>query len=99
MKATITYEMRYEPHPWNDGLAKQGVRAWCLVKVTRPAIGPMSSEPVALFDRDSEAEVFQGHVLAESLDGQLLTIDPEVRELYVRRDVEATYGTGSGRVR
>ena len=82
MNATITYRMEYLPHPWNEKRRSRGTRAWCLVKVVTPAVGPKSAEPVAIFDWDSEAERFMGHVFALGLDGKLVTIDSDYKELF-----------------
>lgn len=81
MKATITYRMGEIPHPWDDKRATKGERVWCLIKVITPVMGAVLEQPVAIFDLGSEARMFQGHVLASKLDGKLVTIDRDVREL------------------
>lgn len=82
MNATITYEMAFVPHPWNQVRRAEGVKAWCLVRVTTPEHGPRTEETVAVFDMDSEAMTFQGHILAAGLDGKLVRLDDDVRELF-----------------
>lgn len=55
----MEYCMHFMPHPWDAKARKNGVHAWCLVREvkvegdTRPL-----SEPVAMFNLDSEAERF-----------------------------------------
>lgn len=87
MNASISYAVRNLPHPWREEERKEGVHAWCLVKIIKPAIGPSTEEPVALFNWDSEAQLFMGHVLAAGLDGQLVSIDPDFVELQKLRQV------------
>ncbi len=84
MNSKITYRIGYEPHPWNAKERKEGGRAWCLIKVVTPEMGPASEEPVAIFNYNSESELFQGHVLSSGLDGKLVTIDPMQREMFER---------------
>lgn len=81
MKATITYRVGRIPHPYDDKRAAKGEYAWCLIKVITPVMGEVTEEPVAMFNLDSEARTFQGHVLASKLDGKLVTIDKDIREL------------------
>lgn len=85
MNATITYRIGSEPHPWDEKRRAQGVVAYCLIKVITPDFGPKREEPVAIFNWDSEAEMFMGHVFADLLDGKLVTIDPGFRELFEHR--------------
>jgi len=89
MIATIRYKMAYLPHPWNTGSRAEGEKAWCLVKVVKPEHGATTEEPVAIFNWDSEAETFQGHVYAAGLDGKLIDIDRDVRELFELRSLNA----------
>jgi hypothetical protein len=85
MHARITYKMRYLPHPWNETRRTNGVKVWCLVKVVAPEHGPHMEHPVALFDYDLEAELFQAHVYGAGLDGPLVELDSNVRELFQLR--------------
>lgn len=85
MTAKIAYRMVYLPHPFDGTQRQRGVEAWCLVKVTRPEFGRETQEPVAIFNLDSEAETFQGHVHAAGLDGALVEINPELRHLFALR--------------
>lgn len=80
MNAKITYRVGRIYHPFNKARANELV--WCLIKVTKPELGESKEEAVALFNLDSEARTFQGHVYADGLDGQLVSIDRDVRELY-----------------
>ena len=84
MQATITYRVECIPHPWPTD-KNRGIDAWCLVKIVTPEMGPSQTEAVAIFNFDSEAELFQAHILASDLDGKLVTIDKDVRELYLER--------------
>jgi hypothetical protein len=84
MKATITYKIDKVPYPWNEDRRRAGETAWCLVKVTKPEYGRTDEEPVALFNLDSEAKIFQGHVFAAKLDGDLVSIHPSIAELCER---------------
>jgi len=85
VNATITYEMVFVPHPWDCVLRAQGVRAWCLFKIVKPEVGPKTQEPVAIFNMDSEAMTFQGHIMAAGLDGKLVQVDEDVREFFTRQ--------------
>lgn len=99
MKATITYRVEWHPHPWDAKQRARGVNAWCLVMVTTPEVGPKTVEPVAIFNFDSEAERFMGHVFASGLDGQLVSIDPNQKELFEllgRRQPTHPIGTPEG---
>lgn len=86
MKATITYGVEFIPHPWNDKQREQGVKAWCIVEYMTPEQGPRTVTPVAIFDLDSAAERFQGHVFAEGLNKKLITIDPSYEEIFEIRE-------------
>jgi len=79
--ATITYRMENLRHPFDPNANDKGVYVWALVKVITPAHGETTETPVALFNLDSEARTFQGHVYAEKLDGKLVTINDDIREL------------------
>lgn len=64
--------------------------AYCLVKMVVPTFGESTWEPVAIFNYDSEATTFQGHVFAEGLDKKLVEIDDGVRQLFeAQRDLRA----------
>lgn len=83
MTAQIRYEIQELPHPYDEKMRKDGVKAMCLVRVTRSAAGTwIGQEPVAMFNYDSEARIFQEHVMAEGLDGKLVVVEPSYRELY-----------------
>jgi hypothetical protein len=82
VNAKVTYKMQYVPHPFDVKQRAEGVRAWTLFEVTTPPAGPSTAVPIALFNFDSEAERFMGHVFADGLDGKLLEIDPKVRGLF-----------------
>lgn len=83
MNAKITYRIGNIPHPWNDKHRAAGMMAWCLIKVIKPEIGSVSlikEEPVAIFDLNSEAELFMAHIYASNLNGKLVEIDRHVKE-------------------
>lgn len=82
MKATITYKLGRILHPWDARQYNKDVYVWCLIKVTTPEHGRRDEEPVAIFNLDSEARLFQGHVYAGKLDGKLVDIDKDVKELF-----------------
>lgn len=82
MNAKISYGVVWMLHPWDDDRRAAGVKAWCLVKVTKPEAGPILEEAVAIFAWDREAEIFQGHVFSSEQDGVLVEISPDVRELF-----------------
>jgi hypothetical protein len=84
VRAAITYSVENLPHPFDEKQRAQGIHAWCIVKNVQPAMGIATAEPVAYFNFDSEAKTFQGHVLAEGLDGRLVTIDRDMREFLLR---------------
>lgn len=81
MNATVTYLISEQPHPFDDKKRAQGVKAWCLVEVVTPEAGPKTHTNVAMFNYASEAERFQAHVFASGLDGKLVSIDRDVKEL------------------
>ncbi len=85
MNATITYRVDFVPHPFDPRQADKGVRAWCLLRVTQPEAGPRMTAAVAIFNLDSEAEAFMGHVWASGLDGSLVSIASDTRELFEYR--------------
>lgn len=61
MKAEITYQLR----PWDNPFGNKEIKsAWCLVKVTIAEYGDTRFEPVAVFNLDSQAQSFQGHLLS-----------------------------------
>ena len=68
MNATISYRMEHIPHPFDDKQRAAGVYAWCLVKWVTPELGESACEPVALFNLDSEAVMFQGHIASAGLN-------------------------------
>jgi len=83
MTARITYAIQELPHPYDQELRNQGVKAYCLVRVTKSAAGTwIGQEVVSVFNYDSEARLFQEHVMAEGLDGKLVTVESSYRELY-----------------
>lgn len=81
MNATVTYQLQFIPHPWNEKSRKEGVSAWCLVRVMTPELGPRKEEPVAIFNLDSEAELFASHVFATKLDKKLVDIGRDFEQL------------------
>lgn len=83
MTAKISYEIQELPHPYDEKQRKDGVKAMCLVRVTRSAARTwIGQEVVSMFNFDSEARLFQEHVMAEGLDGKLVVVEPSYRELY-----------------
>lgn len=82
MKATITYQVKNLRHPWDERRANRGEHAWCLVKVTTPEYGLSTHEAVAIFNLDSEAEIFMGHIFAAGLNGNLVTIDEGMKDFF-----------------
>jgi hypothetical protein len=74
--------MEYIPHPWNEKSRKKGIEAWCLVKRVKPEHGPVLAEPVAIFNYNSEAEIFMGHVFAEKLNGKLVSISDDMADMF-----------------
>lgn len=82
MQAIISYKIDNILHPWNKERRQSGGTAWCLVKVTKPEYGQTIEEPVAIFNLDSEAQTFQGHVFSEKLDGVLVSIHPDISRLF-----------------
>lgn len=89
MNAKITYRMAYcSSDLLSEGHRKAGVYAWHLMKVVQPELfGTYGSteEPVAIFNLNSEAELFQAHVFASGLNEKLVTIGPDLKELFEER--------------
>lgn len=82
MKAEITYQMGRIENPYKDQEG-QGDMVWTLVRVTTPEYGEERHEPVAYFNRDSEALGFQGHVLSCETSGRSVVVldDETIRVL------------------
>lgn len=85
MNAKVTYELRYEVDPWDEKRRAAGLKCWCLVQVVTFELGVPRSEIVAVFERDSVAETFAGHVFATGLDQKLVDIGFIFRELFELR--------------
>ena len=81
MDAKIVYTLDRLPHPFNRKQREGGAYAWCLVKRVRPLVGRETKEPIAIFDFDSEAETFAGHIIATGLDGKLVKVDRDLAAL------------------
>jgi hypothetical protein len=79
MNARISYKLARCPHPWNAALRDQ-VDIWCLIKVITPEYGSITEEPVAIFNLDSEALLFQGVILSEGVE-RSIAIDAPTRKL------------------
>lgn len=77
MNAKITYKVRFIKHPWSGG-----TDAWCLAKETIPKLGEPFSEPVAVFNFDSEARLFQSHVLTEDPEAKVIGIAPGMQDSF-----------------
>lgn len=76
MSAEVEYHIRNVPYPWDRKRQGRGDTAWCLVRDTRLESGRLvSQEPVAIFNFDSEAEVF----IHYSRDGGTVHIPKEWR--------------------
>lgn len=83
MMACIKYTVEYILHPFDKKQAALGVKAWCLVKIVEPEIGTnMTWEPVAIFNYDSEASLFQGHVFASGTGDSVVKISRDCTELF-----------------
>ena len=83
MKARIFYRMEQLPDPWNAERRMGGNEVWCLVKVTEPEYGDTITQPVAAFNLDSEALMFQGEILIEGYD-RLIEVPLPVKESFKR---------------
>ena len=83
MNAKVTYELRFEPHPWNEERREKGAKAWCLVQRIEPEYGAVRVEAVAIFNLDSAAETFAGHVFGAELDKKLVDIGKDFRNLFL----------------
>jgi hypothetical protein len=77
MMAKITYKVRFMKCPWGGGND-----AWCLVKETIPELGEPFSEPVAVFNFDSEARLFQAHVLTVDPEANVIGIAPGMQDSF-----------------
>lgn len=68
MKAEIKYVMQFLPHPWDKKRREEGLKLWCLCKMVVPVSSRIDAfeavEPLAIFNRDSEALTFQEHCMA-----------------------------------
>lgn len=83
MMAKITYKVASIPHPWKSEMKQGCVNCWCLIKVTTPQHGSVTEEPVAIFNLDSEALTFQGHVMTQrGSPHPIIDIDPDVEHTY-----------------
>jgi hypothetical protein len=79
--AEIQYKMVYMLDPWNEERRKAGQKWWYLCKLVEPELGTdafaTTIEPVAEFNRDSDAALFQAHLFK----GGDVNIDDRQREL------------------
>jgi hypothetical protein len=85
VKADILYKVSNIPHPFDKAQRGGGVTAWCLVKVIKPKLGPELEEPVAIFNFNSEAELFMSHVFLAGLHDCLVKIDETMMEIFERK--------------
>lgn len=65
MKVDLMYSVQYIPHPWDQELRQAGVLVYALCREVRLEVEvgaargrPVSWEPVALFNKDSEGRLF-----------------------------------------
>lgn len=72
MKAEIMYSVHNIAHPWDAKARKEGVMVYCLCREVRLPVMPglanghqVSWEPVALFNLDSEARMFDRFCITE----------------------------------
>jgi hypothetical protein len=91
MKVDMIYSIHYLPHPWDDEARKAGVKAYCLCREMRlptarlPTAPGLSRghnidyKPVALFNTNSEGDVFQRFI--EELGIKTIEISPDVKDL------------------
>ena len=87
MNAKITYRMGYSNYLLPEPQRKQGRMAWHLMKITEPEIGGYSTrseEAVAIFSSVNEAQIFQAHIFAKGLDGELVSIDSNLYQQFTR---------------
>ncbi len=84
MNAKITYAMRFVPDPF-DKKNENRQSLWCLHEVTTPEYGEPTWKPIAIFNLDSEAERFMGNVFASGMDGILIDIAPNLRDVFLRK--------------
>lgn len=82
MTAQIVYRVDRLPHPFDPKQRRNGVYAYCLIKVVQPDVGNATEEPVAIFNFDSEAELFLAHVSTSEVEGKLVEMTRDQRELY-----------------
>ncbi len=82
MNAKITYKVSNIPYPWDEKRKKAGDMIYALVKRTVPEYGYPTEEPVAVFNYDSEARQFAAHVFMAGLDGKLVEMDDDLRQLF-----------------
>jgi len=71
--AEVFYEIAFGPHPWWD--KKKGTRpeAWILWRSTRVPGGlEKRSEPIAIFNFDSDARLFMEFIIAAGLEETLI---------------------------
>ena len=81
MMAEIKYKMSYMLDPWNEERRKQGQKGWYLCKLVETELGIDSLstfEPVAEFNRDSDATLFQAHLFK----GGTVEIDDSYKRSY-----------------
>lgn len=81
MTAKIIYTMEYLPHPFDTKRRSEGEHAWCLCKQVIPEIGRETFEAVAIFNFDSEAQLFQNHVFLSNTSDTVVKIHEDARKL------------------
>lgn len=62
MPVDWVYVLRCIPYPFSEDRRRAGESAWCIVKEFRDGTLVLSSEPVAIFNLDSEAQNFASYV-------------------------------------
>jgi hypothetical protein len=78
MNAKIVYEMCYGPNPF---VKDNPCDAWILWQAVIPEVGiDIHHEPVAIFNRDSDARTFMAHIWAEGLDGKLVKLPRDMAD-------------------
>ncbi len=82
--ARIVYRMAYIPHPWDDKRRADGVNMWCLVREVYDesvSFWVIDAKPIAMFNFDSDAEIFQKYLV----DEYNVVPDKDVVELWAQR--------------
>lgn len=85
MMAKLVYKVLEVLHPFNEDRAANGEKAFCLMQQTKGELAELWEQPIAVFNRTSEVEVFLAHLYEVDPGGMVIEIPSDYRELFNTR--------------